>query len=125
MNLFLYLFLIFFLELSLYDEQFYLFNDFDKALCCLLLAKLILRQYNIKLGFHSYLNHCTKIKNNEIKQYFNLSQKIIKDLKHLKYGRTIFMKYQMKCFNSVVNNFLYEFINKCFENKGIIIYNNG
>ena len=114
----------FFLEISIYEEQFYLFDDFVKALSSLIITKLILQQHNIKLGFHNYLRQCTKIKNEQIKQYFNLCQKIIKDLKHLKYGTIIFSKYQMKSFNSVVNNSLNEFINKCFKNKGIISLNN-
>ena len=114
----------FFLEISIYEEQFYLFDDFVKALSSLIITKLILQQHNIKLGFHNYLRQCTKIKNEQIKQYFNLCQKIIKDLKHLKYGTIIFSKYQMKSFNSVVNTYLNEFINKCFKNKGIISLNN-
>ena len=114
----------FFLEISIYEEQFYLFDDFIKALSSLIITKLILQQHNIKLGFHNYLRQCTKIKNEQIKQYFNLCQKIIKDLKHLKYGTIIFSKYQMKSFNSVVNTYLNEFINKCFKNKGIISLNN-
>ena len=114
----------FFLEISIYEEQFYLFDDFVKALSSLIITKLILQQHNIKLGFHNYLRQCTKIKNEQIKQNFNLCQKIIKDLKHLKYGTIIFSKYQMKSFNSVVNTYLNEFINKCFKNKGIISLNN-
>ena len=114
----------FFLEISIYEEQFYLFDDFVKALSSLIITKLILQQHNIKLGFHNYLRQCTKIKNEQIKQYFNLCQKIIKDLKHLKYGTIIFSKYQMKSFNSVVNTYLNEFINKCFKNKRIISLNN-
>ena len=64
----------FFLELSLYDEEFYFFNEFVKALSSIVLAKLILEQKNIKLGFHTYLRHCSIIKKEEIKKYFSLCQ---------------------------------------------------
>ena len=104
----------FFLELSLYDEEFYFFNEFVTALSSIVLAKLILEQKNIKLGFHTYLRHCSIIKKEEIKKYFSLCQKVISSLKNKKYGRNLLCKYQMNNFHSVVNTYLNDFINKCF-----------
>ena len=105
----------FFLELSIYNEQFYFFNDFIKALSSLLITKMILQHNNIKLGSHIYLNNCAKIYHKQINQYFKLCLNAIKKLKNLKYGMIVFTKYQMKNFNSVVNTYLNGFINKCFE----------
>ena len=104
----------FFLEISLYDEEFYVLEEFNKALSSIVLTKLILEQKHIKVGFHKYLKHCTLIKKEEIKKYLALCQKILKDSKYIKYGRILLCKYQMVTFNSVVNNYLSEFINKCF-----------
>ena len=104
----------FFLELSLYDEDFYLFDEFAKALSSVVLTKLILEQKNIKLGFHKYLKHCSLLKRDEIKKYLVLCQKNIKFLKNIKYGRTLLCKYQMINFNCVVNTYLSDFIKKCF-----------
>ena len=104
----------FFLELSLYDEDFYLFDEFAKALSSVVLTKLILEQKNIKLGFHKYLKHCSLIKRDEIKKYLVLCQKNIKFLKNIKYGRTLLCKYQMINFNCVVNTYLSDFIRNCF-----------
>jgi len=104
----------FFLELSLYDEDFYLFDEFAKALSSVVLTKLILEQKNIKLGFHKYLKHCSLLKREEIKKYLVLCQKNIKFLKNIKYGRTLLCKYQMVNFNCVVNTYLSDFIKKCF-----------
>ena len=105
----------FFLELSLYEEQFYLFDEFTKALSCILITKLILQQFNIKLGFHFYLRNCANNRNSEVKNYFNLCQNMVKNLKQLKYGRILFSKYQMKNFNCVLNTFLNGFINECLR----------
>ena len=105
----------FFLELSLYDEQFYFFDEYLKALCSVIFAKLILKEHNIKIGFHSYLKQCVKNKSDDIKKYGKLCQKTLKELKHLKYGRTLFNKYQMKNFQFVLNTYLSGFINNCFR----------
>ena len=104
----------FFLELSLYDEEFYVFNEFDKALSSIVLAKLILERKNIKLGFHEYLRHCSLIKKEEIKKYFALCQKCIKTLKNKKYGTTLLCKYQTNYFYYVVNTYLIDFINQYY-----------
>ena len=104
----------FFLELSLYDEDFYLFDEFAKALSSVVLTKLILKQKNIKLGFHKYLKHCSLLKRDEIKKYLVLCQKNIKFLKNIKYGRTLLCKYQMSNYNCVINTYLSDFIKKCF-----------
>ena len=104
----------FFLELSLYDEEFYLFDEFTKSLSSVILTKLILEQKNIRLGFHKYLKHCSLIKRDEIKKYLALCQKNIKIFKNIKYGRTFLCKYQMVNFNCVVNTYLSDFIKKCF-----------
>jgi len=104
----------FFLELSLYDEDFYLFDEFAKALSSVVLTKLILEQKNIKLGFHKYLKHCSLLKRDEIKKYLVLCQKNIKFLKNIKYGRTLLCKYQMSNYNCVINTYLSDFIKKCF-----------
>ena len=42
----------FFLELSLYEEQFYLFDEFTKALSCILITKLILQQFDFKRYYY-------------------------------------------------------------------------
>ena len=105
----------FFLELSLYDEQFYFYDEFLKALSCVIFAKLILKEFNIKIGFHSYLKQCAKNRGDEIKKYGKLCQKTLKELKHLKYGRTLFNKYQMKNYQCVLNTYLSGFINNCFR----------
>ena len=96
----------FFLEISLYDEQFYEIEDFDKALSSLLMTKEILKINNYRIGFHSYLINCSKIKKKEIKYYITLCKKVIKELKSYKYGITIFIKYQHKDFHHVMNIFL-------------------
>ena len=104
----------FFLELSLYDEEFYILDEFSKALSSLVLTKLILEQKNIKLGLHKYLKHCSLNKRDDIKKYLYLCQKTISNLKKIKYGRILWCKYQMTNFNCIVNNYLSDFINKCF-----------
>lgn len=104
----------FFLELSLYDEDFYLFDEFTKSLSSVVLTKLILEQKNMRLGFHKFLKHCSLIKRDEIKKYLVLCQKNIKIFKNIKYGRTFLCKYQMVNFNCVVNTYLSDFIKKCF-----------
>ena len=105
----------FFLELSLYDEQFYSYDEFLKAFSSVIFAKLILKEFNIKIGFHNYLKQCAKNRGDEIKKYGKLCQKTLKELKHLKYGRTLFNKYQMKNFQCVLNTYLSGFINNCFR----------
>ena len=105
----------FFLEISLYDEQFYTFDEFVKALSCVILTKSLLQEFNIKLGFHHFLKDRAQNYNNEIKNYHTLCQKTIKDLKHLKYGQILFSKYQTKNFQCVINNYLFEFVNNCLK----------
>ena len=105
----------FFLEISLYDEKFYKFDDFTKALSSLILAKEILKKYFYKIGFHNYLEKCAKIKKKEIREYYSLCLDIIKDLKKIKYGSTIFIKYQQKEFQDVINNYLNDFIIYCVQ----------
>lgn len=107
----------FFLEISLYDEQFYEFDDFVKALSSLLITKELLSKYYYKIGFHSYLENCSKIKKKEIKRYCTLIGKVIKKLKEYKYGSTIFIKYQHKDFHNVINNYLNQFIINCIHDK--------
>ena len=107
----------FFLELSLYDEQFYEFDDFVKALSSLLITKELLSRYFYKFGFHNYLATCSKIKKKEIKSYCILIGKVIKKLKEYKYGSTIFIKYQHKDFHNVINNYLNQFIINCIHDK--------
>ena len=111
----------FFLELSLYDEKFYEINDFSKALSSLIMAKEVLKNYFYKFGFHNYLENCARLKKKEIKLYFNLCQETIKNLKGIKYGNTIFIKYQQKDFHNVINNYLNIFILHCIQHeiKGI------
>ena len=111
----------FFLELSLYDEKFYEINDFSKALSSLIITKEVLKNYFYKFGFHNYLENCVKLKKREIKLYFNLCQDTIKNLKKIKYGNTIFIKYQQKDFHNVINNYLNIFILHCIQHeiKGI------
>ena len=111
----------FFLELSLYDEKYYEIDDFSKALSSLIMAKEVLKNYFYKFGFHNYLENCARLKNREIKLYFNLCQETIKNLKGIKYGNTIFIKYQQKDFHNVINNYLNIFILHCIQHeiKGI------
>ena len=106
----------FFLELSLYEEEFYKFDEFSKALSSLIITKEILKKSFYKTGFHNYLNECSKLKLKEIKHYYSLCIKTIKDLKSYKYGSTIFIKYQHEDFNCVVNNYLSTFILDCIQN---------
>ena len=105
----------FFLELSLYDEKFYEFDDFTKALCSLIMTREILIKYYYKIGFHNYLENCVKLKKNEIKLYFSLCVDTIKSLKKIKYGNTIFYKYQQKDFHDIINNYLNVFILQCIQ----------
>ena len=105
------------MEISLYDEQFYEFDDFVKALSSLLITKELLSKYYYKIGFHSYLENCSKIKKKEIKRYCTLIGKVIKKLKEYKYGSTIFIKYQHKDFHNVINNYLNQFIINCIHDK--------
>ena len=107
----------FFLELSLYDEKFYEINDFSKALSSLIITKEVLKNYFYKFGFHNYLENCVKLKKREIKLYFNLCQDTIKNLKKIKYGNTIFIKYQQKDFHNVINNYLNIFILHCIQHE--------
>ena len=111
----------FFLELSLYDEKYYEIDDFSKALSSLIMAKEVLKNYFYKFGFHNYLENCARLKKREIKLYFNLCQETIKNLKGIKYGNTIFIKYQQKDFHNVINNYLNIFILHCIQHeiKGI------
>ena len=106
----------FFLELSLYDEKFYEVDDFSKALSSLIMAKEMLKKYYYKIGFHNYLETCAKLKKNDIKLYFNLCVDTIKNLKKIKYGNTIFLKYQQKDFHDVIDNYLNVFILHCIQN---------
>ena len=111
----------FFLELSLYDEKYYEIDDFSKALSSLIMTKEVLKNYFYKFGFHNYLENCARLKKKEIKLYFNLCQETIKNLKGIKYGNTIFIKYQQKDFHNVINNYLNIFILHCIQHeiKGI------
>ena len=93
-----------------------------KALSCVIFAKLILKEFNIKIGFHSYLKQCAKNRGDEIKKYGKLCQKTLKELKHLKYGRTLFNKYQMKNYQCVLNTYLSGFINNCFRWLFVILF---
>lgn len=104
----------FFLEISLYDEEFYAFEEFTKALSSIVLTKLILGQKDIKIGFHKYLKHCILNKKEELKKYLLLCQKNIRNAKNEKYFRKLLCKYQMVNFNCIINSFLSEFINKCY-----------
>ena len=107
----------FFLELSLYDEKFYEIDDFSKALSCLIMAKEILKNFFYKFGFHNYLENCAKLKKREIKLYFDLCQETIKNLKKIKYGNTIFIKYQQKDFHNVIDNYLNIFLLHCIQHE--------
>ena len=111
----------FFLELSLYDEKYYEIDDFSKALSSLIMAKEVLKNYFYKFGFHDYLENCSRLKKREIKLYFDLCRDTIKNLKSIKYGNTIFIKYQQKDFHNVINNYLNIFILHCIQHeiKGI------
>ena len=106
----------FFLELSLYDEKFYEIDDFSKALSSLIMAKEIMKKYYYKMGFHNYLENCAKLKKNSIKLYFNLCVETIRNLKKIKYGNTIFLKYQQKDFHNIIDNYLNVFIIHCIQN---------
>ena len=106
----------FFLELSLYDEKFYEIDDFSKALSSLIMAKEIMKKYYYKMGFHNYLENCMKLKKNSIKLYFSLCVQTIKNLKKIKYGNTIFLKYQQKDFHNIIDNYLNVFIIHCIQN---------
>ena len=61
------------------------------------------------------LRNCANNRNSEVKNYFNLCQNMVKNLKQLKYGRILFSKYQMKNFNCVLNTFLNGFVNECLR----------
>ena len=111
----------FFLELSLYDEQFYELDEFVKALTSLLITKEILNKCFYKIGFHNYLIECSKLKKKEIKYYYMLCTQVIKNLKSYKYGTTIFIKYQHKDFHHVFNNYLSPFIINCIQDNNISI----
>ena len=100
----------FFLEISLYDEDFYYLEEFTKALSCVVLTKLILEQKNIQIGFHKFLKHCVINRKNEIKRYLYLCQNYLKESKNLKYMKTLICKYQMSNFNCIAYTFLSEFI---------------
>lgn len=105
----------FFLELSLYEEHFYELDDFVKALSSLILTKELLKKYYYQIGFHDYLMNCSKLKTKEIKFYYSLCIKVIKNLKTYKYGSVIFIKYQHKDFYNVLNNYLDPFIIECTQ----------
>lgn len=111
----------FFLEISLYDEKFYELDDFVKALSSLLITKELLKKNFYKIGFHDYLTNCSKLKKKEIKYYYTLCVKVIKNLKMYKYGSTIFIKYQHKDFYHVISNYLNPFIIECIQDKIIDI----
>lgn len=111
----------FFLEISLYEEQFYELDEFSKALSSLLITKEILTKCFYKIGFHSYLNECSKLKKKEIKYYYALCTKVIKSLKSYKYGSIIFIKYQHEDFHYVINNYLNPFIIDCIQDKNIVV----
>ena len=111
----------FFLEISLYEEQFYELDDFSKALSSLLITKEILTKCFYKIGFHNYLNECSKLRMKEIKYYYTLCTKVIKNLKSYKYGSIIFIKYQHKDFHYVINNYLSPFIIDCIQDKNIVV----
>ena len=85
------------------------------------MAKEVLKNYCYKFGFHDYLENCSRLKKREIKLYFDLCRDTIKNLKSIKYGNTIFIKYQQKDFYNVINNYLNIFILHCIqhETKGI------
>ena len=100
----------FFLELSLYNEDFYEIDDFSKALSSLLMTKKVLKKKGIETGFHNYLVTCTRIKRDELKKYCEYSTETIKILKNNKYGNTIFIKYNDKDFNQVMDNYIKNFI---------------
>ena len=111
----------FFLEITLYEEQFYELDEFVKALSSLLIAKEILTKYYYKIGFHSYLMENSKQKKKEIKYFYTLSKKVVQNLNSYKYGSTIFIKYQHKDFQSVISNYLNPFIFDCIQDKKIAI----
>ena len=111
----------FFLEISLYDEQFYVLDEYVKALTSLLIAKELLNKHFYKIGFHNYLIECSKLKKKEIKYYYRLCIQVIKNLKSYKYGSTIFIKYQLKDFHHVFNNYLSPFIIDCIQDNSISI----
>ena len=111
----------FFLEISLYEEQFYELDEFAKALSSLLMTKEILTKCFYKIGFHNYLTECSKLRMKEIKYYYTLCTKVIKNLKSYKYGSIIFIKYQHKDFHYVINNYLNSFIIDCIQDKNIVV----
>ena len=103
----------FFLELSLYNEKFYEIDDFSKALSSLIMTKKILKKKGIQTGFHNYLVTCTRIKKDDLEKCCKLSCETIKDLKKNRYGNSIFIKYNDKDFNQVIENYLKDFIIEC------------
>lgn len=107
----------FFLELSLYEEKFYELDDFTKALSSLIIAKEILSKCSQKIILHQFLINCAKSKVKEIKYFYTLCAKTIKNLKMYKYGNTLFIKYQHKDFENVINNYLHSFILECINDK--------
>ena len=111
----------FFLEISLYSEQFYELDEFVKALSSLLITKEILNKFFYKVGFHSYLMECSKRKKKEIKYYYTLCKNVVQNLKSYKYGSTIFIKYQHKDFHSVISNYLNPFIIDCIQDKKLLV----
>ena len=111
----------FFLELSLYDEQFYELDDFVKALSSLIIAKELLKKYYYKIGYHDYLLKCSKLKMKEIKYYYTLCVKVIRNLKMYKYGSAFFIKYQHEDFYNVISNYLNPFIIECTQDKTLDI----
>jgi hypothetical protein len=111
----------FFLELSLYDENFYKLDDFVKALSSLLIAKELLKKYYYKIGNHEYIKNCSKLKKKEIKYYFSLCTSVIRNLKMYKYGSAFFIKYQHKEFYYVIDNYLNWFIDDCIRDKKIAV----
>ena len=96
--------------MSLYNEDFYEIDDFSKALSSLLMTKKVLKRKGIETGFHNYLVTCTRIKRDELKKYCEYSIETIKILKMNKYGNTIFIKYNDKDFNQVMDNYIENFI---------------
>lgn len=108
---------MFFLEISLYNEDFFYFYDFIKALGSLLLTREIMKNLNIKIGFHNYLINCSKIYFNEVKNYCLLVKKTIHEIKKYIFGQTIFYKYQNEEFGKIINNYLNGFIKECTQEK--------
>ena len=73
----------------------------------------LLNEFNIKLGFDPFLRNCVKIYNEQIKSYYTLCQRTVKELKHLRYGHILFTKYQKETPQNVIDSYLREFINNC------------